>query len=100
MHVYYCTYTRWLKASGVVLAGEKAQREISKELLGADLVAEPAPLSFHLATIRGRGVESFSTSVCPRSNWEIGPAPRTEYGEVTVTLNAFTKALENIHFQW
>ena len=41
-------YIRWLRASGVVLAGEKVQRQLSKELLGTDLVEEPAPMSFSL----------------------------------------------------
>ena len=49
LHTHTHTHAiRWLKASGVVLAGEKVQRQLSKQLLGTNLVAEPAPMSFFM----------------------------------------------------
>jgi hypothetical protein len=38
---------RYLRASGVVLAGKKRQRDLAKELVG-DITSEPVPMSFSL----------------------------------------------------
>ena len=45
---------RWLKESGVILAGEKKQRALASTLLGDNLEAEAAPMSFPL---KGGGEE-------------------------------------------
>ena len=47
MYINLCT-SRWLKVSGVVLAGEKRQHALSRELIGDNLVAKAAPMSFPL----------------------------------------------------
>ena len=50
MYMYITSSNRWLKASGVVLAGEKRQRCVAKELVGDNITAEPVLMSFSLAS--------------------------------------------------
>ena len=39
-------FQRWLRASGVVLTGEKRQQCLAQELVGDNIVPEPAAMSF------------------------------------------------------
>ena len=40
------TFQRWLKMSGIAVAGEKQQRSLAKELVGENIAAEPVAMSF------------------------------------------------------
>ena len=42
------TLQRWLKMSGIAVAGEKRQQSLAKELVGENIAAEPVAMSFSL----------------------------------------------------
>ena len=63
---YTCTLLqcRWLKASGVKLAGEHRQRTLAKELVDGNLDAEAAPMSFPLKG-GGEEIRGVPFAYCP-----------------------------------